>query len=171
MSDDGYFDNDQPAPAILHRLDETATFCASVDAVEMRETWWRSRLRYAFFTTRRKGWNDQHGGSWLLGCNDQHGGGWPLENQQQREEAFVKACDFCAALPGNLQEQFLRAIESELDVRRDRVEMKNADVVHAQVARGDVVVSRPVTHPNVAQVDVHAAAELPKLHQEQSVLT
>jgi hypothetical protein len=117
--DNGYPDNDQVAPAILDRR-VPASFCVYLDAVEMSEMPWRSRLRHAFLTTRRKGWNDQHGGTWLLGWNDRHEGSWPLESQQHREEAFLKACDFCAALFGNLQEQFLLAIEAELDVARDR---------------------------------------------------
>jgi hypothetical protein len=89
-----------------------------------------------------------------------------LESQQHREEAFLRACDFCAALSGKLQEQFVRAIEAALDIDsspRDQVGIMKGEDVHALVARGDIVVSDTMRHSNVARVwDDDAAIELPK---------
>jgi peptidoglycan/xylan/chitin deacetylase (PgdA/CDA1 family) len=157
--DDGYLDSYQPGSPSRDRPGVPAAFDVTVDYVEAGKMSWPSRLRHAFLTTRRKNWSDQHGGMWLLGFNDQHGGAWPLESQQHREEAFLKASDFCAALPGNLQEQFLRAIEAQLDVDRSRHgqgSTMNYDHDGALVVKGHIV-GLPTTHPDVAHVSDHQA--------------
>lgn len=96
--DDGYVDNHEVAAPILNRLGVPATFYITVDCIETGRLPWPSRLRYAFLTTKRKSWIDQSSRTWVLA------------SLSQREQAFLRACDLCAALAGHVQEQFLLAV-------------------------------------------------------------
>jgi peptidoglycan/xylan/chitin deacetylase (PgdA/CDA1 family) len=174
--DDGYLDSDscEVSVPVIDRSGGPATFYMTVDCVETGKMPWPSRLRHAFSSTRRRNWNDQHGGTWLLGWNDRHGGTWPLESQQQRQEAYLKAYELCAALPGSVQEQFTRAIEAALDVDRSRYGQgltMNADHAGSLVAKGYIVGS-PMVGSDIAHVsDDQEDTELlqPKRRMERAL--
>ena len=138
--DDGYRDNYEIAAPILEQAGVPGTFYITVDCVETGKLPWVGRLRYAFYTTRRDRWEDQRGlGYSLVG--------------EQREEAYLRACDFCATLSGAIQEQFVLAVEAELEVEPSRCHeglMMRWEHVRALAARGHIVGSHTMTHPNLA---------------------
>ena len=124
--DDGYLDNYEVAAPILERAGVPATFYVAVDCIDTGKLPWPARLRYAFFTTRLARWNDQRG---VIR---------PLNSGQLREDALLQASDYCATLVGSFQEDFVKAVETELEVdpQRQGGLMMNWDHVRALVARG-----------------------------------
>src|SRR5216684_3039178 len=97
---------DDPFEVAMPVLDQTgvpAAFYVVVDCIENARLPWPARLRYAFYTTKRSTWAESNGTL------------WPLKSFEQRDAAFLKACDDCCQLGGARQEQFVRGIESDLD--------------------------------------------------------
>src|SRR5215472_2810207 len=101
--DDGYSDNCEVAMPILNRVGIPATFYITVDCVEAAKLPWPSRLRHAFYTTRKMSWNDINSS-------------WALQDDAQRDRAFLRACDVCAGLAGDRQEEFVAGVERTLEV-------------------------------------------------------
>jgi peptidoglycan/xylan/chitin deacetylase (PgdA/CDA1 family) len=137
--DDGYSDNCEIAVPILSRVGVPATFYVTVDCIDRAKLPWPSRLRWAFFTTKKKSWEGQNGTI------------WPLEDAEQRDRTFLAACDDCAKLAGEAQERFVDGIEGELqtEVSEQRL-MMTWDQVRELVRKGHSVGSHSVTHPNMA---------------------
>src|SRR5438309_602879 len=52
--DDGDLDNDSEGAPVIHN--QSPTFYVALDCIETGKMPWPSRLRHAFFTTRRTGW-------------------------------------------------------------------------------------------------------------------
>jgi len=149
--DDGYRDNYEVAAPILEKAGVPGTFYVTVDCLETGRPPWPSRLRYAFYRTRREHWKDESGISrQLTGAN--------------REEAFLIACDHCATLSGTAQQHFVTALETKLEIDGSQCTqelMMNWDHVRALAGRGHIIGSHTVTHPNVAHIsDEQARIEL-----------
>lgn len=143
--DDGYADNQEMAMPILNRVGVPSTFYITVDCVAGGKLPWPSRLRYAFFTTRKVSWND---------INKE----WPLTTPEARDLAFLHACDLCAKLAGEAQETFVGQVESHLLAAPPSSNlMMSWDQVRDLVQKGHIVGSHTLTHPNMAYVDSQAA--------------
>jgi len=153
--DDGYLDNYELAAPILERAGVPGTFYVTVDCMETGKLPWPARLRHAFYTTQLETWPDQHG---LLHSLS---GGVP------REGAYLRACDYCATLAGTAQESFVLSVEAELKVAPSAQIgklMMNWDNVRSLVARGHIVGSHTMTHPNMA----HVSDELARVEMSES---
>ncbi len=146
--DDGYHDNFQNALPILDSVGVPATFYITVDCVEKGLPPWPSRVRYALRSTRRDEWSDPAGASWKLGT------------EVERELAFAKACEYCCRLAGTAQEQLVSSIETQLEVclpgSFGQIMMDWDEVRNIQ-AKGHVVGSHTLSHPNVAQLSLQDA--------------
>ena len=142
--DDGYTDNHEVAMPILNRLSVPATFYVTVDCVEKRTLPWPSRLRFAFHHTKLTAWIDPRAKSWVLA------------DAQNREQAFLAACDDCCQLSGAVQEQFVTRIEQELQAclpSQSSALMMGYDQVRELARNGHVVGSHTMTHPNMAYLN------------------
>jgi len=150
--DDGYADNFDVALPVLDSMGIRATFYVTVKYVETGQPPWFCRLRHAFATTRKVQWSPDSNGHFLL------------RDDTLRETAFLAACDRCAQLAGDAQEEAAGAVERELDVEpfapKNRL-MMTWDQVRELARRGHVIGSHTMTHPNMAYVnDDEAAFEL-----------
>lgn len=139
--DDGYTDNYEVAMPILNRLGVPATFYVTVDCVERRTLPWPSRLRFAFRTTNQKTWTDNAGKL------------WSLSSGEDREKAYLSACDqFCKVAGATLEAEIARA-ESELEAKLpDHAGelMMTWEQVKALEQNGHIIGSHTMTHPNMA---------------------
>ena len=145
--DDGYSDNCEVAMPILNRVGIPATFYITVDCVETATLPWPSRLRHAFYATRKMSWNDINSG-------------WPLADRAERDQAFLEAVDRCAGLAGQQQEDFVAGIEGTLEVDQggpSRRLMMTWDQVRELVTNGHIVGSHTLTHPNMAYLEEDVA--------------
>lgn len=149
--DDGYTDNHDIAMPILDRVGVPATFYITVDSVETGQLPWPSRLRYAFYTTKKVSWNDS------INNNDAI---CPLGNFSQRDQAFLYASDVCAKLAGAEQHNFVRKLEEDLEAGPPQPAqrlMMSWEQVRDLTRHGHIVGSHTLTHPNMAYVDADAA--------------
>jgi peptidoglycan/xylan/chitin deacetylase (PgdA/CDA1 family) len=155
--DDGYADNHDVAMPILNQTGVPATFYATVDCIETGTLPWPSRLRHAFLTTHQSRWEEPGGAT------------WPLRQDAYRQRAFLRASDIAAKLTGQLQNQFVQAIETKLDVGPPAPTeklMMTWEQVRSLVTKGHVVGSHTLTHPNMAQInDDEAAMEMSQSKQ------
>ena len=145
--DDGYRDNYEVALPILERVGIPAAFYATVDCLEHRRLPWPSRLRFAFLTTQKSEWRDETGR-----C-------WPTNTPEEREAAYLVACDRVAPLSGDPQERLILGWESDLErsLPRDTGEwMMTWEQVRSLVQKGHIVGSHTMTHPNLAFVETAA---------------
>jgi len=161
--DDGYADNYEVALPVLNQVGVPTTFYVTVDCIENAKLPWPARLRYAFYTTKKNNWNESNGTI------------WPLKNFEERDRAFLKACDDCCQLAGATQEQFVKGIERELQAApRATTEspMMTWDQVRGLVQKGHIVGSHTMTHPNMAYVrdeDLHTEFAESKRRLEQAL--
>jgi peptidoglycan/xylan/chitin deacetylase (PgdA/CDA1 family) len=145
--DDGYRDNFEVALPILERLGIPAAFYATVDCVERRRLPWPSRLRFAFFTTRKSEWPDESGKR------------WSLTTPEGRESAYLAACDRVAKLAGDPQERLILGWESDLErslPSESGEGMMTWEQLRSLAQKGYVVGSHTMTHPNLAFADAAA---------------
>jgi peptidoglycan/xylan/chitin deacetylase (PgdA/CDA1 family) len=142
--DDGFADNLEAAEPILRYFGIQGAFYATVDLIGTPKPPWYSRLRYSFLTTRKPGWTSAPGGKT-----------WSLNDRAAREAALLAAFDLCAPLVAARQERAIRDVETALDAEF-RVDghrfMMDWDELRQLRARGHVVGSHTLTHPNVAYV-------------------
>lgn len=163
--DDGYADNHALAMPILNQTGVPATFYTTVDCIETGTLPWPSRLRHAFLTTQRSQWEEPGGAIWLL------------KQDADRQRAFLRASDHAAKLAGQLQNQFVHSIETQLEVRPPGSAeglMMTWEQVRGLVANGHLVGSHTLTHPNMAQIkDAEAETEMSESKQriEQVLLS
>lgn len=139
--DDGYTDNYEVAMPILNRLGVPATFYVTVDCVERRTLPWPSRLRFAFRTTNKKTWTDNAGKP------------WSLSSAEDREKAYLSACDQFCKLAGPMLETEVARAERELEAKLpDRAGelMMTWEQVKALKQNGHIIGSHTMTHPNMA---------------------
>jgi peptidoglycan/xylan/chitin deacetylase (PgdA/CDA1 family) len=142
--DDGYADNSEIVAPILSRFGIRASFYLMVSVIGTKNPPWFCRLRYAFSTTRKKGW-----------LSPANGPLWSLTTAQDRDAALLAAFDLCAPLAGDALEQTVQTIERDLDVETlidgGRLMMEWSQARALQRA-GHIVGCHTLTHPNVAQV-------------------
>ncbi len=139
--DDGYADNQEVAMPILNAFEIPATFYVTVDCVENKRLPWPSRLRFAFRRTKFASWLDSSAKPWTL------------TTPENREEAFLSACDSCCQLSGVAQEEFVRRIERELQAcfpDQAGSPMMSYSQLQELTRHGHAVGSHTMTHPNVA---------------------
>ena len=148
--DDGYLDNYETAAPILDATGVPATFYVAVNSIETGRLPWPARLRYAFFSTRFDHWTDHRG------INRS------LTSGEERERTTLRASDYCATLSGGVQEEFLKSVGAELEVEdQNPGMMMNWDHLRSLAARGHIIGSHTMSHPNVAQIsDEQARFEL-----------
>jgi len=141
--DDGYANNFEVATPVLNRYGIPATFYITTDCVDRNQLPWIARLRRAFRTTQRQSWQAPAGPT------------FPLVNRDLRETARVAACEYCAQLAGDRQEQMIEMIESALGLEPptpDTCRMLSWDELRRMVRCGHTVGSHTVSHPNLAHV-------------------
>lgn len=141
--DDGYADNAEVVAPVLERYGIPGVFYLTVDCVDNASPPWVASLRYAFATTKHKLWPDQEGKL------------WPLSTPEQRNHAFLAACETCARTLGAAQRQFVQAIDSQLEsslsLSQHRL-MMSWQQARQLIRRGHTVGSHTMTHPNLAHV-------------------
>ncbi len=161
--DDGYADNYEVAAPILNEIGIPATFYVVVECVAQGKLPWPARLRFSFRKTSRPAWNE-------TGSTP-----WPLQSLDQRESAYLRACDLCCQLTGAAQEEFISHLEQELDASAPEdagALMMNFEQVRGLARQGHIVGSHTMTHPNLAHVSApEAQVELAesKRHLEQQL--
>ncbi|HEX3320648.1 MAG TPA: polysaccharide deacetylase family protein [Terriglobales bacterium] len=141
--DDGYSDNEKTAIPILNSLGVPATFYVAVESVDSRTLPWPSRLRFAFYTSPKKGWEDGGGTEYLM------------SDFASRDRAFLRASDECCQLAGISQEQYVQKIEQDLDAAVPASKgnlMMTWDEVRSVARQGHIVGSHTMTHPNMAYI-------------------
>lgn len=143
--DDGYADNYEVAMPILNRCGVPASFYITVDCVERRMLPWPSRLRFAFRTTKQKTWSDEDGTSWRLVF------------PEERERAYLSACDRYSKLSGANLESKIQKAEFDLDAKvpadSGRL-MMDWEQVRGLAKNGHIVGSHTMTHPNLAFLNI-----------------
>lgn len=143
--DDGYADNYEVAMPILNRCGVPAAFYITVDCVERKTLPWPSRLRFAFRTTREKTWVDEAGIPWRLA------------SPEERERAYLSACDRFCKLTGMVLEREVKKIELDLDAKvgdESRNLMMDWEQVRGLSRNGHIVGSHTMTHPNLAFLEI-----------------
>ncbi len=146
--DDGYVDNLEMAMPILDRVEIPATFYVTVDCIQNRRLPWPSRLRFSMRRTPKSSWIDETEKTWRL------------DNESDREQAFLSACDRVAKLSGSAQELLVCRIETELECKLPDDASKlmmTWDQVKALTRNGHIVGSHTMTHPNMAFVSCEDA--------------
>jgi peptidoglycan/xylan/chitin deacetylase (PgdA/CDA1 family) len=141
--DDGYANNFEVATPVLNRYGIPATFYVTTDCIDRNQLPWIARIRRAFRTTRRQSWQAPDGRRLAL------------MNSNLREIARVYACEHCAQLAGQQQEQVIEAIEGALDIEPatpDTCRMLSWEELRRMVRSGHTVGSHTVSHPNLAHV-------------------
>lgn len=148
--DDGYTDNYHVAKPVLDKLGIPAVFYVAVDCIDRQIYPWPTLLRHMFLTGEAKSWQ-------APGAKN-----WPLDNREQRLEAFDEASKHCARLSGQAQRDYLDRIQGQLQARpleQNRLPMMTWDEIRSLERSGHTVGSHTMTHPNMAQVP-HKEAEL-----------
>ncbi len=141
--DDGYTDNYEIAMPILDQYGIPATFYVTVACVEERKLPWPSCLRFSFRRTKLTKWTDSNGKVWQLSDPD------------NRENAFLSACDDCCKLIGEAQEKFIIGVEQSLQCAAPKTLsslMMTYDQVRELARHGHIIGSHTMTHPNMAYV-------------------
>lgn len=143
--DDGFADNFEIAASVLDHFGIRASFYVTVDSIEARNAPWYCRLRHAFKVTQKQEWLDIEGGHV-----------WKLQNQEESNAAFIKACERCGCKAGHDQEETVKTIEHSLDVEpfapRDSL-MMSWDQIRKLHQAGHTIGSHTLTHPNLAYID------------------
>ena len=143
--DDGYTDNYEIAMPILNRVGVPATFYVTVDCIERRTLPWPSRLRFAFRTTQKEGWIDSAGKA------------WSLLSPEEREKAYLSACDQVCQMAGATLEAEVTRAERELEAKLPDSTgqlMMTWEQVKGLEIEGHTVGSHTMTHPNMAFLKV-----------------
>ena len=141
--DDGYADNFDVAAPILKEFGISGVFYVTVACIDKAVPPWVSRLRHAFFSTKKPSWSGLNGQTQSLG------------NAPQRDQAFIAASERCARLTGDGQEKFVNAIECELELEplpNWNSLMMSWEHARELVRQGHIVGSHTMTHPNLAHV-------------------
>lgn len=158
--DDGYADNYEIAAPIMDELGVPGAFYVIAGAIENGKAPWFCRLRHAFFTSRRRRWSD------FVDATDH-----VFDSEEGRYQAFVAMSARCAIAAPVEREKFLERIEQELEIAAGETAgslMMTWDSIRSLQARGHVVGSHTVTHPNLARIGEDEM--LRELHQSRSML-
>jgi peptidoglycan/xylan/chitin deacetylase (PgdA/CDA1 family) len=162
--DDGYLDNLEVAVPVLSRFGISAAFYLTVGMIGQRDAPWFCRIRHAFMTTSCAKWDSSlYDGSLARISRD-------ISSPPARDAALLAAYDICSPLVDQAQEEAVRTIENELQVRKGFPEhrlMMTWDEAKALRKAGHVVGSHTLTHPNVAHV-AHREAQRAELVESKS---
>lgn len=143
--DDGYADNAEVAAPIMEQYGIFGTFYVTTGAVSPGPIPWFVRLRNVFGTSPCLEWK-----------NPVDGLTYQLADKDQNREAYIQACSQCACLCGNEQIQLIESIESDLKVTlpaKHNKFMLSPEQIKLLHARGHIIGSHTVSHPNVAYID------------------
>ena len=155
--DDGYADNYEVAMPILNEVGVPAMFYITVDSVDKGTPPWPTGLRHSFSTTRKSEWVDSSGKIWRL------------SDDGERQQAFLQSCSECAKLSGECQTQYVKLIETQLaaaPLNSGKNLMMTWDQTRGLIAKGHMVGSHTMTHPNVAFIsESEARVELSESKQ------
>jgi len=141
--DDGYANNFEVAVPVLNHFGIPATFYITTGCIDQNRLPWIARIRRAFRTTERQSWQAPDGRT------------LSLAHRELREAARVVACEHCAQLAGDPQEQLIEAIESALEIEpasEESCRMLTWEQLRGIVRSGHAVGSHTVSHPNLAHV-------------------
>ena len=141
--DDGYADNYHVAKPVLDQLGIPAVFYVAVDCIDRQIHPWPTLLRHMFLTGAAKSWQEPGAES------------WPLNNREQRLQAFARASNHCARTSGQAQRNFLDQIQGQLQappLEPNCLPMMTWDEIRSLDQSGHTVGSHTMTHPNMAQV-------------------
>jgi len=147
--DDGFADNCEVALPILDRYGIPATFYIMVDGVANGRLPWYCRLRYAINTTKKREWVDSN-------ANRAYG----LISPPERKAALTAVWEIGARLTGNIQQQFIGAVEQSLEIEPVSAPhgfMMTWDQVRSLKKAGHTIGGHTVSHPNLAQVSEREA--------------
>lgn len=153
--DDGYANNFEVAVPVLNHFEIPATFYVTTGCIDQKQLPWIARIRRAFRTSRQPTWRSPD----RLTMS--------LTTRALREKALVAACEHCARLTGDAQEELIHSIESALGVAppsEESCRMLSWDQLRGMVRTGHVVGSHTVSHPNLA----HVGADALKVELEES---
>jgi peptidoglycan/xylan/chitin deacetylase (PgdA/CDA1 family) len=145
--DDGFADNYDCALPVLMRYGVPAAFYIMVNAVDTGALPWYCRLNYAFRTASKLEWTDPElGQSYKIGTS------------QGREVAFRRACEIGAKKVRSLQDDFVRGVESSLEVQPSASGvMLTWEQVRALKQAGHIIGGHTLSHPNLAHVSQEEA--------------
>jgi len=139
--DDGYADNLEVAAPVLNRFGIPGIVYATVGSLDKKLPPGISRLRYSFFTTKKNSWSD---------AKDQR---WELKDRLGRSQAFEAAAECCACIAGDAQEDFVSAIEHQLEVEPVKQNlMLTWDQARQLIRQGHTIGSHGMSHPNLAHI-------------------
>lgn len=142
--DDGFADNLEVAEPILSHFGIRGAFYPMVDLIGTTSPPWYCRLRHSFLNARKTEW-----------ASAPDAKVWSLKDRPSREAALLAAFDLCAPLVSNQQEKAISEIELILDVE-SRIDsqpfMMDWDQLRRLNAKGHIVGSHTLTHPNCAYV-------------------
>lgn len=142
--DDGFADNFEVAKPILDQYGIPATFYVTVSSLESTNPPWYIRLRHAFFSTSQKNWITNDGK--VVSISD----------HQSRNNALVKACEYCATLAGRNQNIAVTEIEEALQVDPYMPNpgiMLTWEQVRRMRTSGHIIGSHTLSHPNMAFIE------------------
>ena len=133
--DDGYADNLEVAAPVLNRFGIPGIVYATVGSVDKKLAPGISRLRYSFFTTKKNSWSAQ----------DQR---WELKDRLGRVEPLKAAAERCACIAGDPQDDFVSAIEHQLEVEPVKQNlMLTWDQARELIRQGHTIGSHGMSHP------------------------
>jgi len=140
--DDGYADNYAIVAPILDRFEIRASFYLTESLIGTRIVPWFCRLRHAFAKTNRSEWPSREGRN------------WSLASREERNNAFLAACNLCSAMSGTDCSNTVQEIENILEIEQLSGDgmMMDWDQAKALLNAGHSVGCHTSTHPNVAHV-------------------
>lgn len=147
--DDGFADNFTVAAPLLERFGLRAAFYVTVRSIGTNHQPWFCRLRHAFARTSVDTWNVGH-----------DPGVFNLRDADVRRSAFLAACERCAVLTEEGQDEFLDSVERNLNVPElpsNPSLMMDWDQVADLRKAGHIIGSHTMTHPNLAQISEEEA--------------
>lgn len=141
--DDGFEDNYTIAAPIMNELGIASTIYVKAGSVESKQMPWYMRLRYVFTNSKNKNYVMDDG--YIA----------DLSNDEQSQHAFFRACEQCAKLTGEQQEEKVSGFEDALVVDPYQGESNlilNWEQVKKLREQGHIIGSHTISHPNMAYV-------------------
>jgi peptidoglycan/xylan/chitin deacetylase (PgdA/CDA1 family) len=138
--DDGFKDNLNIARPIMNLFGIKATIYITVDCIQNNKAPWFSRIRHSFFNTTKKEW--QNGRSKK----------YNLDVPRETKTAILKACEQCAVLSGDEQEEYIQSVENELEVPglKNKELMMDFNDLKVLQDEGHIIGSHTISHPNIS---------------------
>jgi peptidoglycan/xylan/chitin deacetylase (PgdA/CDA1 family) len=145
--DDGFADNYECALPVLMRYGVPATFYIMVNAIESGTLPWYCRLNFALRTTRKPEWTDP-----------EQGKAFKIGNAQALKAAYVRACEIGAKASAGPREDFVRLVETTLEVEPCEARlMLTWEKIRAMRRAGHTIGAHTLSHPNLAHISQEEA--------------